>query len=322
VDRSPQSFPIPRENFANHYFLGHLNPDTDSIAAAVALAHFYSGIPLRAGELNEETDFILKKFGHASPQDVEGVKHGERKVCLVDFNQMTQLHGKINHDDISCIFDHHGLQTNIVTPFLPIHLEIRPYGSCSTLASLKYFEANRPLDPSLAGLLLAGILSDTLNLSSPTTTTFDREAVHRLQKLARITDRDIFAQQMFYEKSRVDKLTVSQIIARDFKLFQVNEKKLGFGVIETLTPELHIARRGEFQEELVKLKLQYDLSYIFLGVVDVMKLNTKLILVGEQEETLALLAYPNSQHVAPSLLDIGSRVSRKKEFIPPLQQLL
>ena len=55
------------------YILGHKNPDTDSICSAIALAYLKnhteegSFVAKRAGQMNEETEYVLKYFKMAAP---------------------------------------------------------------------------------------------------------------------------------------------------------------------------------------------------------------------------------------------------------------
>ena len=67
--------PNSRPNFHAVKVIGHRNPDTDSICAAVAYSRLKNAVdpersykPCRAGELNRETQFVLKHFGVERPE--------------------------------------------------------------------------------------------------------------------------------------------------------------------------------------------------------------------------------------------------------------
>ena len=55
------------------YVIGHKNPDTDSICSAISYAHLKNKIsdnnyiPMRAGQISNETNFVLETFGIESP---------------------------------------------------------------------------------------------------------------------------------------------------------------------------------------------------------------------------------------------------------------
>ena len=56
----------------------------------------------------------------------------------------------------------------------PIYIDIRPWGSMSSIIAHNFFTMQIKPSPSTAGMLLCAILSDTLNLMGPTTTDWDR----------------------------------------------------------------------------------------------------------------------------------------------------
>ena len=78
-------------------FCGHVVTDLDSIAGAIGAAHLYGGTPARASDINSETTFALKEWGCELPDPVEDLLAAQpgRNVCLVDFQQQTQLHAAI-----------------------------------------------------------------------------------------------------------------------------------------------------------------------------------------------------------------------------------
>ena len=69
------------------YVVGHKNPDTDSICTAIAYANLKTKItgetyePRRAGQLNEETQYVLEHFGvkvRKFREASQSVQHGKR----------------------------------------------------------------------------------------------------------------------------------------------------------------------------------------------------------------------------------------------------
>jgi len=278
-----------------------------------------------AGEINEETQYALKRFDIKIPDEIVP-SIDLRRICLVDFNQRTQLTNSVKMEEIVCIFDHHSIQTEMLTPISPILLEIKPWGSCSTVVAWKYFERNHQISPQIAGILLSGILSDTLSLNSPTTTVADQEAVKRLLKIANgVNETDELTQELYAAKSNLDHLSIYEIINRDFKSYVFQDVFVGFGVIETIHPATHLNRTAEFIREMKEIKATLKLRLLFVAVVDIIKRETNLFIIGEEERELAAAAYPtlhSSQSSSEDVMHIGGRVSRKKEFIPPLQRLL
>lgn len=73
---------------AQTYFVGHLNPDTDSIVAPIGAAAYYHGIPARTGKINQETQYLLNKTQYPTPMLIEDFRN--KDIAAVDFNQRTQ----------------------------------------------------------------------------------------------------------------------------------------------------------------------------------------------------------------------------------------
>ena len=167
---------------AGAIFCGHLVTDLDSIAGSIGAAHLYGGVPARASDVNTETQFALDEWGAKLPPPVEDLLKTEpdRNVCLVDFQQQSQLNKAIPMGNIVGIIDHHALQSNTVVTEKPIFVDIRPWGCMSSIIAHNYAVQERFLPKNIAGMLLSAVLSDTLNLKSPTTTAWDERIVAML----------------------------------------------------------------------------------------------------------------------------------------------
>lgn len=109
-------------------FCGHLMADLDSIAGAIGASVLYKGTAARASEINAETKFALNYWKCEEPEYVVDLleKEPNRKVCLVDFQQRSQLHDAIQMRNIVGIIDHHALQSSTIITERPIFVDIRP----------------------------------------------------------------------------------------------------------------------------------------------------------------------------------------------------
>ncbi|MGY3307026.1 inorganic pyrophosphatase/exopolyphosphatase [Pantoea ananatis] len=158
-----------------HVF-GHINPDSDAICTAVVTAHWLTGRGMdarawRLGEANRETRFIFDTAGLTLPP-LLAIPLQDERVWLVDFTEPAQGPDDLLRSNVVGITDHHRLG-GLITQ-LPPEVHIRPVGSSATLLWLLMdAEARRTLPPTLAVLLLGALLSDTVNLRSPTTTEDD-----------------------------------------------------------------------------------------------------------------------------------------------------
>ena len=308
-------------------FVGHLATDMDSIASAIGAAEIFGGIASRASEINTETAFALEHFGVPVPPPFLEVAAG-RGVCLVDHNQVSQMTPGVDPSAVRGIIDHHAMQKGTLVTDAPIYIDIRPWGSACTIIAHTAVAQNSPLRPSTAGLLLCGILSDTLNLRSPTTTRFDRLLAGLLARLAGVDDANTLAQRLFKAKARMlDTLTPHGLVTGDCKRFDCSNPadapspvtRVAFGVVETTSPGDVLAHEAALLEELRAHKAEEGVDFAFLAVVDVVELTSTLLLCGRGEERLAVAALGGSPHGhGLTRLDLGGRVSRKKDFMPPI----
>lgn len=229
-------------------------------------------------------------------------------------------------DRIVGVIDHHALQNATIITDMPIYIDIRPWGSMSSIIAHSFFTLNRRPTKSTAGMLLCAILSDTLNLQGPTTTEWDRLMVAILVELAGVADVQELASQQFKAKSHeLAGLTSHALINGDQKVFSFKTDNfngsVGFAVIETTDDDVIMDRAAELMEALANDKEAKKLDALFLGVVNIVKLRTNLLVIGPDERTLAVASFPNGKLVGDDpnnsfVMDLGNLVSRKKDFIP------
>uniref|UniRef100_A0A7S4DHV5 inorganic diphosphatase n=1 Tax=Lotharella globosa TaxID=91324 RepID=A0A7S4DHV5_9EUKA len=267
-------------------FVGHTNTDLDSIAAAIGAAHLFGGTAARASEINTETEWVLKHWGFPCPPmfaDIEGVQ--DRDVCLVDFNQRSQLTKGVDEKKIKGIIDHHALRDGAVATDFPIYIDVRPWGSVATILSHTYFRNRVKMPKTVAGLLLSAILSDTLNLNSPTCTDIDKLMVAALSKIAGVKDVDNLAEQQFKAKSKMLlRYSIPEILRGDLKRFKIRDIMLAFGVCETTDVKTVLKRRTEILNEMRAMKAEEQDTYVFFAIIDVAKLHSTLIICGRPEK--------------------------------------
>ncbi|KAJ1452139.1 hypothetical protein M885DRAFT_527947 [Pelagophyceae sp. CCMP2097] len=316
-------------------FCGHLVADLDSIAGALGAAHLYGGTPARASAINAETEFALAKWGFKLDDlplidDVVKADPATR-VCLVDFQQRTQLNPCIREDVIVGIIDHHALQSATIVTSRPIFVDIRPWGSMSTIVAHSFIVQGKALPKKIGGMLLCAILSDTLNLRSPTTTVWDRKVVSLLVQYCGVFDVNLLCTEQFKAKSKnLADLSADTLTSGDLKRFNFGSETVAFSVIETTDADAMLRRVGEILPEMLRVKAELAVQLIFVAVVDIVALQAHLVVCGPGEKSLAEAAgfrgAPLADRVAELAGDAASalvalapgRVSRKADFIPPI----
>ena len=301
--------------------VGHKNPDTDSIVSAIAAQEFFTKVlgkeskAYRAGVINNETKFILEKVGIEIPEQITTVGEND-SVALVDHNEAGQTFDGLNYGNIDYIFDHHKL--SIVTE-KPIFCRMEPIGSTSSLVAKMFFERGAEISEACAKLLLAGILSDTLNLTSPTTTQEDKELAEKLNNIAKLNIEE-FVGEMFDAKSNLEGISLQDIITLDYKTFEMGKYNVGIGTWETTNPQSVNVKKQQILQALVEKKNTDKVDHMFFMVVDIIKGNCQLYIISEAEKVLAEKVFGGI--VEEEIMFLPGVVSRKKQIVLPLAEEL
>lgn len=297
--------------------LSHKNPDTDSVVASLVAEEYFKSVSktdikaYRIGELNNETKFVLNQFKIDAPPLINSIAK-DASVVLIDHNNPLEAFDNLNLSQVEAIVDHHKLTLQTEKPIFCL---IEPVGSTSTVLAKLYFQDRKEISLKIANLIIAGILSDTLNLTSPTTTEEDRKMVKNLNKIAKINI-DEFTQKMFEAKSDISGLSAKDIIVKDSKLFQMGSKKVFIGGWETLKPDLVLKLKKQIISELRNKKSADAFDYAFFLLVDILKGDSALFIIGEKEKVLAEKVF--KVKAQNDFVLLKGVVSRKKQVVPLL----
>lgn len=240
----------------------------------------------------------------------------KRRFALVDHNEYAQAVSGIEEAIIEEVIDHHRLSGNLVSRE-PIRYLNEPVGSTCTLVARKFFHRDLIPAPSVALCLCGGIVSDTLCLTSPTTTNLDRRMLTWLSGIARVDPKE-FAQEFFAVGSLIANGSCDEIIHSDRKEF--HEHGLSISISQVEERDLHgfKARRAELEKGL--RDLQYEKSYdiAVLVVTDVALLKSMVLAVGP-EKVIASLPFTRIDdclYLAPGV------VSRKRQIFPAISSAI
>lgn len=307
------------------YVFGHIKPDLDSVVAALSFAEYakLNGVenstPVIVDEFNPETKFVFEKFGISSPQLISITDIlPEDKVILVDHNEADQRLVGLNPEQIIGIYDHHKVNVNFSSP---IEICVMPFGSSNTVAWQLFSEIKFVIPTDLAKLMLCAILSDTVGLKSSTTTEKDRLAVADLSSISGLNDISSLTMEIFKAKSNVAMLTDDQVIRNDYKIFDFGGKKVFIDQLETVEQDVLLSdRKAGLLQSLETIKSQEKVDFIILAVTDILKINTKLLVSGAEETDLIQEAFGGI--VTENILDIGPKMSRKKDIAPAIENAL
>lgn len=242
-------------------------------------------------------------------------EYEKQKVILVDHNNLAQSVDGIEEADILEIIDHHNL--GAIGTSVPINFRSKPVGSTSTMIYDMYRECDVKIPKDMAGLMLSAILSDTLLLTSPTTTEVDRIAAKALAGIA-LLDADKYGLDMLKAASSIAGMSVEELIKSDFKTFVIEGKNLGIGQIMTLDFDSIKENIDEYVNKLDEMvNTNYNVVVIF--VTDIIRKGSYVIYNSKAEE-LVKDSY-GLQDVYQGVF-IPGMVSRKKQMLPSIMEKL
>ena len=243
------------------------------------------------------------------------IKAVPRRLILVDHNELSQAVSGADKVPIIEILDHHRIGG--FSSDSPIHFWNNPVGSTSTIVALCYEQMGVVIPKEIAGLLMAGLISDTLNLSSPTATPVDKQVLERLSKITG-ADPTQLAEQIFAVGSPLITMTPRQVITADCKEYGEGEKRFTVSQIEELSFSHLPEKQAAILEALDRHCRNKDLFFAALLVTDINTQNSLLLVCGAPE----FLQRINFPLHAPHIWVLPGVVSRKKQLLPYLLQCL
>lgn len=239
-----------------------------------------------------------------------------KKVILVDHNEPSQSADGLNEADILEIVDHHNIGK--ISTLLPINFRNMSVGSVNTIIYTLYKENNIEIPSDIAGLMLSGIISDTLLLASPTTTELDKQVS---KDLANIAEVDLYKYGKELLKSGVsnDGLTINEIVYKDFKSYVTGEVKFGIGQVFTTDFKEYSDRLNEYVDELNHIADNNDYKVACLFVTDILENNSYLLFNDGAKEYLNDAYELSDIKEGEKLMGV---ISRKKQMVPPIMGVL
>jgi manganese-dependent inorganic pyrophosphatase len=234
------------------------------------------------------------------------------QIVLVDHNERGQAVTGIEEADVVGVIDHHRVadfQTRT-----PAFMRLEPVGATSTIVGKLFAEAGIAVPPPLAGVLLAGILADTLLFRGPTTTPEDRRVAADLARRAGV-DPDELGTAILTRASNVADRSAEELLLADFKEFLAEGRRFGIGVIETASGAAVLARRAELLATMEQLRAQGPYSTVLFAIIDILHEQTTFLVAGYPD---ALAAAFQTPLVDGQLITVPGILSRKKHIVPLL----
>jgi len=246
------------------------------------------------------------------------------KIILVDHNEPRQALAALEEAELLEILDHHRLGNS--STHQPIRFTVDIVGSTSTLVSELTAEAGLSVPPALAGALLAGLLADTLILTSPTTTPRDKDAAQRLSRWAFVGGSPLtgetietYGKAVLNAGAGLSNRVPKDVVSNDIKPYEAGGFK--FAVAQAEVTDL--MQLSEYLDPLLKalndLRDKRGLDFAMLMITDVVRGTSRLIVSSSAPPILDDLPYPP---LPDGTRDAVGVVSRKKQLLPVVLGLL
>lgn len=241
----------------------------------------------------------------------------KKQVILVDHNEKSQAVNNIEDAEIIEIVDHHRLGS--LETIAPVFFRNQPLGSTSTIIYQIYEEKGIEVEPVIAGLLCAAIISDTLMFRSPTCTGLDVKAAKELAQIANVEIEE-FARNMFEAGSDFENKTEKEILNQDFKIFYSGNVSFGVAQVSSMGHTELDKIKERIEKTLPVMCVEKKVQMLFVMLTDIMEETTTLVCYGGESVAIAKEAFQCS--AVDNTLLLKGVVSRKKQLIPALMNTL
>jgi manganese-dependent inorganic pyrophosphatase len=234
-----------------------------------------------------------------------------KRAILVDHNETSQAVDSVQEAHILEIIDHH--RVGDISTLMPIHVRNEPIGSTCTIVAELLLLHRITLPHDIAGLLLSGILSDTLLLTLSTTTDRDKDVARKLAHIARLDIID-YGKELLAASISIKGKSGKEILLHDFKEYELGDKRIGVGQVMVIEKDEIRAKESDIKTAMEQLRVEKRYDLIVLLITNPLETGEELIVKGEQRliEKAFGIEIKNDKGFIPQTL------SRKKEFIPKI----
>ncbi|HEL2175771.1 manganese-dependent inorganic pyrophosphatase [Streptococcus suis] len=300
---------------------GHQNPDTDAIASSYGWAYLEreafgrDAEAVALGTPNEETAFALDYFGVTAPRVVESAKaEGVSQVILTDHNEFQQSIADIKEVEVAAVIDHHRV-ANFETAN-PLYMRLEPVGSASSIVYRAAKENGITLPKEVAGLLLSGLISDTLLLKSPTTHASDPQVAAELAELAGVNLEE-YGLALLKAGTNLASKSAEELIDIDAKTFGLNGNDVRVAQVNTVDIAEVLERQAEIEAAMTAASAANGYSDFVLMITDIVNSNSEILALGSNMDKVeaAFNFKLENNHAF-----LAGAVSRKKQVVPQLTE--
>ena len=302
----------------NILIFGHKSPDTDTIMSSLIMENLEknfgeSAIACRLGNINKETEYALNYFKVNAPKLIEKVE-ANTPVILVDHNEFAQSAIGIESAKIIKVVDHHRI--NDFKTSEPLFYMAEPVGCTSTILYSLYKMNNVSITPTIAGLMLSAIISDTLLLKSPTTTIKDKKALEELSKIVNV-DVNTYGLEMLKAGTDLSSFSAQDLINLDAKTVDLNGSKAKVAQVNSVDINSVLEKQKDIEEAISSSIQEENLDLFVFAITDILNSNSEAIVLGKRSDIVEK-AY--NTKIENNRVFLPGVVSRKKQMLPIMQE--
>jgi manganese-dependent inorganic pyrophosphatase len=240
----------------------------------------------------------------------------QTRLVLVDHNELTQAVPGAEEVTIAEIIDHHRLGSlHTAQPILFIN---EPVGSTCTIIADLFRRENLQPSPAIAGIMMSGLISDTLHLNGPTTTGKDAIILAWLSEIAGVNSKEL-ADEIFNSGSVILANPPEKVIRSDFKIYEEEGIRYSVSQVEELGFGNFWQHAKPIAQAVKELREEERLAFAALLVTDINTQNSLLLVKGDSA-IIDRIGYPHVEQ--DEIFDMPGVVSRKKQLIPYLTSLI
>ena len=243
-------------------------------------------------------------------------EYDKNKVILVDHNSVKQSVDGLDEAEILEIVDHHNISD--INTKNPINFRNMAVGSVNTIIYYLYKENDVDIPNDIAGLMISGIISDTVLLNSPTTTYHDKFVVEELSKMIDIDYKD-YGMKLLKSGMDIAGYSIEDIIYRDYKVFNIDDYKFSIG--QVLTVDFNDFRNNLSDYVEILNEISRSNGYI-LSALYITNILTKesMILFNTSGSYIIKDAY-DLNDIYEGIV-VKNILSRKKQMVPNIMSVL
>ena len=296
-----QSTPIGRICRTDRITCFHLDDRVD-YAKEMVLKHRETGYPIL--DEKEQIVGVLVRYHLLRPR--------RKRVVLVDHNEASQSVPGLEEAEILEIIDHHRLAD--IQTSNPIYVRNEPVGSTNTIIASMFQDRGLMPSPTMAGMMAAAILSDTVMFKSPTCTQRDIKMAERMARIARIS-LDELGKTIF--SAYTDRKDVDELLFADYKEFHIAGQSLGISQITSVDSDQLLSRKDEFLARMRKAARERNFPLMILMITDVLNEGSHILYYGDDE----VIQQAFNDTPKDNVLFLPHVMSRKKQVVPMLSAI-